>query len=328
LTASLEKIRAMAHTQRQLAELRIFSNVSQAISIESDLNPLFTTIHRQAEGVMGDLNSFAIALYDSRTEVIRFPYMHEEGHQLEIAPFPLGEGLTSILVRTHKPLLLMDDVEEQAQALGAKNQGQAAKSWLGAPMLYGGDVVGAIIVQDIQQEKRFNEDDQRLLMALASQVAVVVHNARLLEETRQQALQERLLNEITAKIRRSPDIQSILKTTANELGAALGLRRARIQIGFDPERLPSSAAGVIARDEATPTDVISRREATPTDVLARREATPPDVIAMREATPPDVIARDEAIPTDVIARNEAIPPRFADTGPLSADKDQPKERTE
>ncbi len=56
LTISLEKIRAMAHTQRQLAELRIFSNVSQAISIETDLSPLFTTIHHQAEAVMGDFN--------------------------------------------------------------------------------------------------------------------------------------------------------------------------------------------------------------------------------------------------------------------------------
>ncbi len=173
--------------------------------------------------------------------------MYEEGHQLEIAPFPLGEGLTSIIVRTRKPLLLTDNVEEQSLALGAKIQGQPAKSWLGAPMLYSGDVVGAIIVQDIQQEKRFNEDDQRLLMALASQVAVVVHNARLLDETRQQALQERFLNEITAKIRRSPDIQSILKTTANELGAALGVRRAHIRIGFDPERLPSSASENVAQ---------------------------------------------------------------------------------
>ena len=235
LVASLEKIRAQRHTQRQLAELRTFWNVSQAISLETDLNPLFMTIHHQVESVIGELNSFAIAFYDGKAGTIAIPYMVEEGRTIEIAPFPLGEGLTSILVKTRKPLLLVDDVEAQSKALGAKVQGAPAKSWLGVPMIYSGEVIGAIIVQDINQEKRFSEQDERLLSALASQVAVVVRNARLLEASRLQAQHEHLLNEITAKIRRSPDIQSILKTTASELGTALGVRRAYIRLGVEPE---------------------------------------------------------------------------------------------
>jgi GAF domain-containing protein len=235
LVASLEKIRAQRHTQRQLAELHTFWNVSQAISLETDLKPLFMTIHHQVESVIGELNSFAIAFYDGEAGTIEIPYMVEEGHKLEITPFPLGEGLTSILVRTRKPLLLAEDVEARSKALGAKIQGAPAKSWLGVPMIYSGEVIGAIIVQDINQEKRFSEQDERLLSALAAQVAVVVRNARLLEATRLQAQHEHLLNEITTKIRRSPDIQAILKTTASELGTALGVRRAYIRLGVEPE---------------------------------------------------------------------------------------------
>jgi GAF domain-containing protein/HAMP domain-containing protein len=229
--AALVRISSTLNAQHKLAELQIISNISQAISLESNLAPLYPIIHQQLESVMGRFSSFAIALYDAASEMIRIPYLHEEGELLEIPPFPMGEGLTSIVLRTRKPLLLAENVEEQSNALGAKVAGPPARSWLGVPMLYAGEAIGAIIVQDIRQEHRFDEGDQNLLSTLAMQVAVVVRNARLLESTQRRAAQERYLNEITARIRRAPDIQSILKTTAEELGAALAVQRAQVRIG-------------------------------------------------------------------------------------------------
>lgn len=243
MATALEKIQAQKGTQRRLAELQMLWNVSQTISIETDLKPLFRTIHKQAEEVMGELSSFAMALYDDGTDTIRIPYMFEEGQMVDIPPFPLGEGLTSIIVRTRRPLMLVEDTEEKAQELGAKTYGVPAKSWLGVPMLFGGQVVGAIIAQDINQEQRFNEGDQRLLSTLAAQVAVVVRNARLLETSRQQTELERSLNEIINKVRLSTDIPTILKTTADELGAVLGVRRAHIKIAIDSPAQGSQAAG-------------------------------------------------------------------------------------
>jgi GAF domain-containing protein len=228
--AALARISSTLSAQYKLAELQIISNISQAIALESNLAPLYPIIHRQLESVMGQLSSFAIALYDAANETIRVPYLHEEGVLLEIPPFPMGEGLTSIVLRTRKALLLSENVEEQSNALGAKVAGPPALSWLGVPMLYAGEVIGAIIVQDIRQEHRFNLEDQNLLSTLATQVAVVVRNARLLESTQRRAVQERYLNEITARIRRAPDIQAILKTTAEELGAALAVQRAQVRI--------------------------------------------------------------------------------------------------
>jgi GAF domain len=231
--AALARISSTLDAGQKLAELQIISNISQAISLESNLAPLYPIIHQQLESVMGKFSSFAIALYEAASETIRVPYLHEEGVMLEIPPFPMGEGLTSIVLRTRKPLLLKENVEEQSNALGAKVAGPPALSWLGVPMLYAGEVIGAIIVQDIHQEHRFNEDDLHLLSTLAAQVSVVVRNARLLESTQRRAAQERYLNEINSRIRRAPDIQAILKTTVNELGTALGVQQARIRLGAD-----------------------------------------------------------------------------------------------
>ncbi|MBN1146444.1 MAG: GAF domain-containing protein [Anaerolineales bacterium] len=237
--AQSDRLQWSVSADRQLAEMQTLWNISQTISIsaatETELTSLFQTIHRQVESVMGELNSFAMTLYDAQTDMIRVPYLFEDGQMVDVAPFPLGEGLTSIVVRARSPLMLVEDTERKARELGAKTIGVPAKSWLGVPMLFGGEVVGVIIAQDINREHRFDEDDQRLLSLLAAQVAVVVRNARLLEISRQQAEHERLVNEITAKILRSRDMQGILQTTADELGAVLGARRARIRISAAPD---------------------------------------------------------------------------------------------
>ena len=44
--------------------------------------------------------------------------------------------------------------------------------------------IGAIVVQDLEKEKRFDQNDLRTLIALSSQVAGAINNIRLLEDAR------------------------------------------------------------------------------------------------------------------------------------------------
>jgi hypothetical protein len=62
-------------------------------------------------------------------------------------------------------------------------------------------------------------------------MALALENARLLEETQQRARRDRLIADITARVRSSRDPETILRTAVRELGAALGTDRARVQIG-------------------------------------------------------------------------------------------------
>jgi GAF domain-containing protein len=43
---------------------------------------------------------------------------------------------------------------------------------------------------------------------------------------------QRLIYDVTGKIRRAVDISSVLQTSANEIGKALGARRAHIEISI------------------------------------------------------------------------------------------------
>jgi transcriptional regulator with GAF, ATPase, and Fis domain len=219
-TTAIEKVITSQHLQRRLIALQSLATISQAISGVTELDELFDSIHEQITKVVGDVD-LAIALYDPKTDMISIPYAQEADQKIALEPFPLGQGLTSILIRTQQPLLLVEDTERRARELGAKITGAPAKSWLGVPLIVSGEVLGAILLQDIEHEQRFNEDDLRLITTLASQVAITIRNARLLQESNLRAERERIVSDITSKIWSSPNVDSIARNALQELSRSL-----------------------------------------------------------------------------------------------------------
>ncbi|HVN52824.1 MAG TPA: GAF domain-containing protein [Anaerolineaceae bacterium] len=183
LGSALEKIQALITTGLRVNQLQRLNQISQAVGAETDLSNLYRTLHYQIQEQMGDVY-FMVAQYDAKTNLIEFPYIFEGGDTVSVEPYPLGEGLTSILIRSGKPLMLVKDTEEKARSLGAKIQGKPAKSWLGVPLLVGGQPIGAMILQDVEQEERFSEDDLNFITTLAPQISAAIRNAQLLKDTR------------------------------------------------------------------------------------------------------------------------------------------------
>jgi hypothetical protein len=72
------------------------------------------------------------------------------------------------------------------------------------------------------------------LTSLGAQIAVSIYNAQLIDQSRRMARRERLLHEVTSKIRSSTDMKTILAITATELGRALHLQSATIEVGIKP----------------------------------------------------------------------------------------------
>jgi len=211
---TLEKIDASNSTEERLRELNALTSIGQIISTASDATDLYTTLHKQVQNIVGDHN-FIVALYEEKANTIRIPYAYDDGKITQIDPFPLGEGLTSILIHSMKPLLLVEDTEKRAAAMGAKIVGRPAKSWMGAPMILNGEAIGALIVQDSDHEFLFTENNLRFLSALAAQVAGVIYNVRLLEDSRTRALQLETAAEIAREVSRSFNVDELLAKAVN-----------------------------------------------------------------------------------------------------------------
>ena len=178
---------------------------------------------------MGDV-SFLIALYNADTEMVHIPYAYENKQPLSIPPFPPGEGLTSVIISSGQPLMLVKDVEHQSQELGAKILGAPAKSFLGIPLKVVGDVIGAMIIQDDKQEYRFDEDDLNFLSLLASQVAITLRNLLMLDEIQGKAEKDRIVTDISSKLWASTDVEIIMRTAIHEIGHTLRASKGLIQV--------------------------------------------------------------------------------------------------
>lgn len=239
-STSLQRVKYLEAMERRFARLEVLDSISRSITFETDIHTLYRVIHEQITRVMGDID-IIIATYDPDTNSIEIPYAVEENKILSIAPFDLGDGLTSILIKSRKPLLLVDEVEKKAVELGAKVIGAPAKSWLGVPLLLGGEPIGAIIVQDLEKEHRFDDEDQHLLSTLSSQLAVSIRNARLIYEASSKSDLENAAVEITNRLWAVTDVETIMQTALEQLGTKLHASKGIIQLELNNRELLNSS---------------------------------------------------------------------------------------
>lgn len=214
ISIALEKAEALQQTAKHLRELEALASINELIANTADMQDFFRALLSKIQQTIGNYN-LAVALYDEQANSISIPFMYEEGEVRTVDSFPLGEGLTSILIRTRQPLMLVEDVERRSAELGAKVAGKPARSWMGAPMLVQGKPIGALIIQDLEREHAFKEQDLKFFTTLAGQVAGVMHNAQLLDESKRRALQLETAAEIARDISGSLDLDELLSKAVN-----------------------------------------------------------------------------------------------------------------
>ncbi|HLE91727.1 MAG TPA: GAF domain-containing protein [Anaerolineales bacterium] len=76
-------------------------------------------------------------------------------------------------------------------------------------------------------------EQESLANAVATQAAIALENARLISESRQIAVYERMLAEINSKIWSSATIDGVLQTAVKELGRRLSASQATIELNMD-----------------------------------------------------------------------------------------------
>jgi GAF domain-containing protein/HAMP domain-containing protein len=95
------------------------------------------------------------------------------------------------------------------------------------PIKLRGEVIGELIVSG-REKAALTQDEQELAQAVADRVALSAENARLFEETSRRAERERLVTEITSKIRSSNNPEEMMRTALEELRRTLGAAEVQI----------------------------------------------------------------------------------------------------
>jgi signal transduction histidine kinase/CheY-like chemotaxis protein len=165
--------------RERAAELVTINRITQALATQLEKDRLIQLVGEQVRELFHAPIVY-VSLLDRGTMMLEFPYSYGE----ETPARPFGGGLTSQIIRTGQPLLINEDMERNRARLGVEQVGRRTASYLGVPIPSGGQTIGVISVQSLDQEGRFTDADQRLLSTVASAVGVAIHNAKLFEDAR------------------------------------------------------------------------------------------------------------------------------------------------
>ncbi|MEA2008255.1 MAG: GAF domain-containing protein, partial [Chloroflexota bacterium] len=191
---------------------------------------------REIALVQAIANQLAIAIANLRSleeaksaldevEATQRLYLREEWKKFvpdQVAPFyeRVQEGLPP-LKDTEKTLLIEKTLLEPSEGTETK---------LVVPLLLRGETIGALGLEKAKGTQTWTEEEMALVETVAEQLAIAVESARLLEETQNRAARERLTGEITSRLRETLNVDSVIRTAANEIYEAIDLEHVTVRL--------------------------------------------------------------------------------------------------
>lgn len=201
---------------KEKKRLRIFSKIDSILGSSYSLKRVIRRLYQELSKVM-DTDNFYLAIYDRDENMVHFAIYTIDGKEVPVASRLLSKGLTEYIIRTKRPLRINKNVRLMCKKFGIKPIGRNAKSWLGVPMIYKGNVEGVINIQDYDREEAYSAEDESFLMGIASRAATVVANTRLLEDEMRRAKELELMNQIAHRLTRSLKIEDICESVTQSI---------------------------------------------------------------------------------------------------------------
>ena len=192
LTASrvaqaIENARLYTRVARQAQTLTVLNEVAREVSSILDLDPLLERIAQLLRRLI-DYQMFSILLVNEREQVLETQYSVRFGHTVMPAnKIPLDHGLVGAAVRQRR-LIHAGDVRKDARYIQINPE---TRSEMAVPLIYKNAVIGVLDLEHTRVNY-FNEDHERTLVTLASQIAIAIENARLYQRV---AMQEQRLEQ-------------------------------------------------------------------------------------------------------------------------------------
>lgn len=179
-------VRDISERKRAELEQEIILRVLQIANAHDDQDQMISMIFAEI-GKLVPIENYYLALYDSRTETVSFPYFVDEMDSAP-PPMPMNTGLTAWVIRNRQPLRVNDgEFEALERQKGAIARGTPAKSWLGVPMVHQSRTVGALVVQSYKQAGRYDSYHENVLQAVAAQIASIFERKQMEMERQKMA---------------------------------------------------------------------------------------------------------------------------------------------
>lgn len=157
-----------------------------------------------------DYEILSVLLLDEQTQTLSIRFAIGYGLEvLETTRIPVGQGITGIAAATRQPILV-PDVRQDSRYINLIGQ---VRSELAVPLLFKNQVIAVVDIQSSRLDD-FAQEQQQILLLLASRLATAIENARLFERARSQAETLLLLNEVGREASSILDPEALLRRAA------------------------------------------------------------------------------------------------------------------
>ncbi len=234
---ALESARLFRETQRALRETEVLYRAIQGINMARTPGEILDAFVENV--VPPQMGRCVLALLDPSTPrdnpVVEIVAAWEPGVE---RPAVLGNRwsisqIPLIAQMPREPLFVSDTATSpvlDALSRHVFREMLGIQAFAAIPLVTSERHLGWLLVESLVGPYEFSETEKRLYSLLGGQIALALERMRLFEETRRRAEWERIRAEVSARVRISTDIDTILRTAVRELGRAFRAAEGVIQL--------------------------------------------------------------------------------------------------
>ena len=239
---ALENARLFAETQKSAQTMQALYETSRVLSSTLEEETLMRAILEAVYHTLG-CEHVIISTVDRETETIGIQHGIWNGdfdvfpEWIQNAQYPLDHPdiLADVCRTGHTEII--GEWDERFNREIWEEYGHERLLRVFMPIKLRDQVMGVVeVAYDRHEKGHIVAEETQMLAAFMDQAAVALENVRLFRQAQRRAQREHQTYEITAKIRRSLDVSTILQTAVDELGKALHTDRALIQLRVKPRQ--------------------------------------------------------------------------------------------
>ena len=293
IALAVAKVQALEEAQARWHEAETLRKAMLALTTALDLDHVIDRILAQLQAVVPYDTATVQLLRGSAEGQSGVGYLEIVGgrgfpnieHVLSLS-FPIdGDNPNREVVRTQAPFIVADCPAAYEAFQRDPHVAAGTRSWLGAPMLVGGQMTGMIVL-DKREPGFYTQAHSRLALAFATQAAIAIENARLYHKSLDRADQlEQRVRERTVELQTqyarldailhsvgdailmtdqrmqvqyiNPAFTTLTGYTAEDV---LGLHADGMGMGAQSKRVRQSIMSVLAEGRAWQGEIIHRRK--------------------------------------------------------------------
>jgi PAS domain S-box-containing protein len=247
IAIALSHVRSRQEIEEALQRERMRNRVGEALTSALDLPIVLERIVQLALEITG-AEAGTVMLLDASKQHLSFPYMFGLPQELSLSPLPRGEGAIWDVIDSRETRMV-ESYPKHPNAVQAGIE-EGLQVQLGLPLLYEGDILGAMELLSRDKSFRFAAEQIEDVESVASMAAIAIRNAQLYSNETRRSAEAGALIATAQAISSSLDINTVLQEIAERSSTLLQADGSHIHLVNEETQMLECAVAIGVNAEA------------------------------------------------------------------------------